>query len=715
VTVMAAAFIATLFLSLLCSLGYNSWIYEVEQIILNEGDWQGRIVGEIDENGLSNGLSIIQSIPNVERAVVNEELSREKTVIDIYFQDVKSIYKDMPLITKQLGFGENAAKYNFRLLSRYFIHDPQDQQPPLLMAFYLGVLIMVSFSLVLIIRNSFEMSMNTRIHQFGILSSVGATPRQVMTCFIQEAVVLCAIPILLGSFLGIVISFGLIEIINYFTAEVSGRREAVFQYHFIVFGITMLASTLTVFVSTWLTARRLSRMTPLQAIRNTGVLQLKKRKRSRILSLLFGIEGELAGNALKAQTKALRLSTLSLVLSFLGFSIMLCVTTLTQISTRYTYFERYQSAWDVMVTVKDTQLANFELTEELQNLSVVKDVTLYQKAMGISILTEDVQSDELTALGGLKAVTGQEKEEGQLQVEAPIVILDDDSFLEYCSEIQIPPSLEGGVILNRIWDNINSNFRYKEYIPFVKENRKTTTLRNNSQKGQPVELPVLSYTQKVPVLREEYDNDALVHFIPLSMWIKLSDQLGEAEADSYIRIFSSGDATLENLNSLEENIWKIIGQKYEIVSENRIQEKISNDRMITGLVVLLGFFCVLLAMIGIANVFSNTLGFLRLRKREFAQYMSIGLTLSQMRKMFFIEAFVIAGKPLFITVPITVVFVNFAITMSYLDPMVFWAEAPIIPIVVFAMAIVAFVALAYYIGGKRLLRCDLNETLRNDT
>ena len=139
----------------------------------------------------------------------------------------------------------------------------------------------------------------------------------------------------------------------------------------------------------------------------------------------------------------------------------------------------------------------------------------------------------------------------------------------------------------------------------------------------------------------------------------------------------------------------------------------SNDRLIQGMVMIFGFFCVLLAIIGIANVFSNTLGFLCQRKREFAQYMSIGLTPQEMRKMFCIEAFVIAGKPLLITLPLTILFVQFAVTASHLDPMAFWSEAPLLPILIFAAAIVLFVTLAYYIGGKRLLQCDLNETLRN--
>ena len=87
-------------------------------------------------------------------------------------------------------------------------------------------------------------------------------------------------------------------------------------------------------------------MTPLEAIRNTGELCLKKKRQSRILTLLFGLEGELAGNALKARKKALRTSTLSLTLSFLGFTLILCFFTLSGISTRSTYFERYQDVWE---------------------------------------------------------------------------------------------------------------------------------------------------------------------------------------------------------------------------------------------------------------------------------------------------------------------------------------------------------------------------------
>ena len=716
ISIMAAAFAATMFLSLLCSIAYNFWVYEVEQIILEEGDWQGRIVCEAlcsDDLSEDNLLFFVCQFANVEKAVINEKLSqKEKIVVDVYLKNARTIYRDMSFIAARLGLNEDSIQYNSLLLSRFFLHDPEDEAPPMLLALYAVILIIVAVSLILIIRGSFELSMNARIHQFGIFSSIGATPRQIRTCLLQEAMVLSILPMLLGSMSGVLISYGVIKAIDFFAADVSGRHEAVFQYHPSIFAVTVFISFLTVIFSAWIPARKLSRMTPLEAIRNTSGLLLKKKKHSRFLSCIFGMKGELAGNALKAQKKHLRISTLSLLLSFLGFSIMLCFTTLADISTRYTYFERYQDVWDIMITLKDTEIWDFGLTDELQDISGVQDTTVYQKAKALTFLPEGLQSDELSSLGGLESVSGTPNENGQFQVSAPIIILDDTSFLNFCSQIGITPSLDGAIVLNQIWDSINSNFRYKEYVPFVREDNQKTILYKNDET---VEIPVLSYTQKSPALREEYNNYALVHFIPLTMWNKTLGEVCEAETDSYIRILTNGAANLTDLNALEQEIVRLVSEQYEIESENRVQERLSNDSLIQGMVMIFGAFCVLLAMIGIANVFSNTLGFLRQRKREFAQYMSIGLTPLEMRKIFCIEAFVIAGKPLLITLPLTVLFVQFAVTASYLDPMVFWAEAPILPVLIFAAAIVLFVALAYYIGGKRLLQCDLNETLRNDT
>ena len=712
VSVLAAAFISALFLSLLCGLFYNFWNYEIESVILEEGNWQGRISGAFGEDAVSE----IEHFANVKTAAINEDLSDEQTLaVDICFDDMRAVYRDMPLIARQLGVPETSVSYHESLLSSYFINDPQDSTPPLLMAFYLFVLLLVSVSLILIIHNSFALSMNARIHQFGIFSSIGATPGQIRTCLLQEAAMLCVIPVLLGSFVGIALTFGAIQAVNILADGMSGRHEAVFSYHPLVFAVTILTSFLTVLISAWLPARKLSRMTPLEAIKNMGEWQLKKRKKSRILALIFGIEGELAGNALKAQKKSLRTAALSLTLSFLGFALMLSFFTLSGISTNHTYFERYQDAWDVMAALKDTKIEDFSHTDEIHALADT-DSVIYQKANAVCSVPTDAVSEDVKSLGGLEAIAGSDVSmtDGLYTLQAPIVIMDDSSFDLYCNQIGVSSAENGTVVLNRIWDNKNSNFRYRKYVPFLSGNQDTITLQNQKDAAAAVALPVLGFTQEPPVLREEYDHYALVQFMSLSTWKQIQETIGNADPDTYIRILSEKERTLTELSVIERELTNILGHNISFEVENRVQEKIDNDAMLNGYKLVVGALCVLLAFIGIANVFSNTLGFIGQRKREFARYMSIGMTPKGMRKMFWIEAFVIAGRPVLITLPVTAVFVWLMITASYLNPMEFWTAAPLVPILLFIAALFGFVGLAYYLGGRQILKCDLTEALRSD-
>lgn len=361
------------------------------------------------------------------------------------------------------------------------------------------------------------------------------------------------------------------------------------------------------------------------------------------------MEGELAAGALKAQRKALRTASLSLIFSFLAFTLMQSFFTLSQMSTRETYFERYQGVWDIMVTVKNTDVDLFSETKELQNLSEIRSAIVYQRAMAKRIITEDQMSENMKSFGGFARAAEnyvREEEKGWL-VNAPIVILDDASFLAYCEQIGITPRLDGAVIWNQIRDVTNPDFRNPQYMLYVKEENGTSILRQSGNEELTVEIPVLSYTEKVPVLREEYatlDYYELVHFLPVSLWKEMKEQIGSHEEDTYICMLDRENVTLEELNVLQKKVDSLISDVYKIESENRIQEVETNNRKIQGVMITFGEFCVLIAIIGIGNVFSNTTGFVRQRKREFARYMSVGMTPEEIRKMFCIEALTIARR-----------------------------------------------------------------------
>ena len=85
-----------------------------------------------------------------------------------------------------------------------------------------------------------------------------------------------------------------------------------------------------------------------------------------------------------------------------------------------------------------------------------------------------------------------------------------------------------------------------------------------------------------------------------------------------ISAFFQKKRTLTELSMIETELTNVLGHDISFEVENRIQEKIDNDAMLNGYKLIIGALCVLLAFIGIANVFSNTLGFIRQRKREFA-------------------------------------------------------------------------------------------------
>ncbi len=726
-SVRAAALIAALFLSFLCGLFYNFWQDNIANVTEEEGPWHGRITAEIDEQE----ISMIRSLEHVKSVTVKEGMPGEDgTVVDIIFDPVRSIVTEMPLITETLGLEEGDASYHYQLLSLYFVRIPGDEYPRLVMPFYLAIIVLVCISMLLVIYNAFAFTMHTRVHQFGIFASVGATPAQIRICLLQEAFRMTIWPILVGILMGVVLCRGVMAAIVKMAEQIVGGRSAEFMYPPYLMGCTLVLSATTVLIAAWIPAKKMSRMTPLEAIREGEEIHLTRRKHSLIMSLLFGLEGELAGNFLKAQKRAFRTATLSLTLSFMGFMLVQCFFTLSDISTEETYFARYQDVWDIMVTVQDTGIDQVRQNdvEALRKLTGVEDVAVYQKAEAVCKMPEDWASGELMTLGGLEALTDGSviSAQGIYTVKAPIVVLDDESFRQYYEQFGTGNKtdwsrgeggtefLEGTVVINRVWDSLHSNFRDRQYISFVQENQEKITLDGADSDKRLTEVPILAYVKKTPVLREEYADYALIQVMSQSYWETITALKSGAERDTYIRILTDEDISIEQLSELEKKAEQILGGSYDIESENRLQEKVRNDEMIAGYKYILGGFCVLLAIIGIANVFSNTLGFLRIRRREVARYLSVGLTPGGVGKVFALEAVVIASRPMLITLPIIIVLMGMMIKASYLNPMVFIRRAPVSQMLLFMAAIYVSVAAAYYLGGKKVLGCNISETLRED-
>ena len=135
---------------------------------------------------------------------------------------------------------------------------------------YLGTTLLGCIALVLIIRNAFAASMQTRVHQLGILSTVGATPRQIRGVLIRESLMLSIIPGAVGIVLGIGVTAGFITLVRQYAQSIGIERDMAIAFHFdplLLLAIVGLV-LLTVLVSAGLPARKMAKISPLQAVRD---------------------------------------------------------------------------------------------------------------------------------------------------------------------------------------------------------------------------------------------------------------------------------------------------------------------------------------------------------------------------------------------------------------------------------------------------------------
>ena len=121
-------------------------------------------------------------------------------------------------------------------------------------------------------------------------------------------------------------------------------------------------------------------------------------------------------------------------------------------------------------------------------------------------------------------------------------------------------------------------------------------------------------------------------------------------------------------------------------------------------------FTVILTCIGLANIFASTLGQIHQRKREFARYFAVGLTPKGAAKILAWEAAIVALRPILLTIVINIPLMAWMLDAGGITAGDFIAKRlPLVP------AILLFVALAYYLGGKKICDMNLVEAIKDDT
>ena len=159
------------------------------------------------------------------------------------------------------------------------------------------VLFVIIVTSVFSIRNSFAISISEKTKTYGMLTSVGATKKQIRRMVLFEGFVVGVIGITLGILLGIGVNMLLVYIINTIAnnANLFGDNFTMaYKFSMMPVILAIVLSFVVIFLSVITSAIKASRVSPIQNIRNSDDIKAKKLKTPKLIRKIFGIGGVLS-------------------------------------------------------------------------------------------------------------------------------------------------------------------------------------------------------------------------------------------------------------------------------------------------------------------------------------------------------------------------------------------------------------------------------------
>jgi putative ABC transport system permease protein len=253
---------------------------------------------ENDDTSSITRINFKKNIGDADETVKKALLSAGVTENEIESEDIGYYLNDSLLKAEFIG---DDAKFSY--LQTFAI-------------FYIVVLFLIACCR-LVIDTSFEISSKDRIKQFGILRSIGATKKQIVSVMTWEGVYLSIVGIPLGILSGYGVSYLICRLIlSTKILEVFGIKSNLltFGISLPMVAVTAVTGLVWVMLSAYGTGMRVVKKSPVDAIRFSGE-KVKKVSSAVIGYKIFGLEGKLAERNVLRSRKRYIITCLSIILS----------------------------------------------------------------------------------------------------------------------------------------------------------------------------------------------------------------------------------------------------------------------------------------------------------------------------------------------------------------------------------------------------------------
>lgn len=227
------------------------------------------------------------------------------------------------------------------------------------MLYLIGIIVVaiIIISSVFVIRNSFAISITERTRQYGMLSSIGATKKQIRKNVLFEGFILGIIGIPLGILLGVGVNFILSIVLNNLIGKIIDNVTFIYSLPVVAIIFSIILAGVTIYFSCRSSARRAAKVSPIDAIRSNADIKIsgKKVKSPKIIKKLFGVGGDIAYKNLKRNKKKYRTTVISLVVSI---AIFISITSLVQYGFNISNQAFTDYKYNLMVSISSAEDKN---------------------------------------------------------------------------------------------------------------------------------------------------------------------------------------------------------------------------------------------------------------------------------------------------------------------------------------------------------------------
>ena len=615
------------------------------EFLTNEGTHTYKIVGIVDRSNFesysASGYTAFTVDVNSDNGNVN---------LYVMFNKNKNIIKQSEELAKELNYNGDI-NYNSTLLALYG-ESTYGNVMSSMGGMMIIMLSLVSIGCIIVIYNSFAISVMERKKEFGLLSSIGATKKQIKKSVFYEALVVGVIGIVFGI-LGAYIGIGTVILIinNLISDMLEYKLYLVTNYLFII--IPVIFMIIVIGVSAFIPSRRASKVSPIEAIRQNDDIKINKKKirTSKLVLKLFGIEGEIALKNIKRNKKKYRVTIVSLFISivlFISFSSYMNYT----LNTASSVMGEVPYDYRISYFGDDNNKEELDKINEIVKSSDVKEYVSYSVG-NLSIIGNYTYSDEY--LDFYKSAYGEDgiKALNNLKYQyISIYILDDNSYNKYKKLIGLDK--DSVILLNRFKGvSYGNNKRVNYDIPVINSGDINIKICNFDDNDEDVDttkycnknIDNIFVTNKSFDLIEEF---SYMDDFKLIVNKKLYDSISDSSTH-YTQFNIISDNT-NNIDKLTKELDKYNNVNYINIKESMKQ---TNNLILVVKILMYGFIS-LVTLIGVTSVFNTISTSMALRKREFAVLRSIGLTRGGFNKMLFFESLFFGMKSLIFALPVSI-------------------------------------------------------------